>query len=77
MAKAADGLLGFLSEVDNFFLEKALDAAQGAVDILDFPMVEGFSHNAGEAGIEGGIQTAVLGYKQISREFFGHEGGIG
>jgi hypothetical protein len=44
-------------------LQNALDAAQGTVDVLDFAVVEGLGHHAGEAGVKGGIQTAVLGNK--------------
>ena len=69
VAESAEGLLGFGGEVDELFVEDALDTIETTVDLDDFVlMLEGFRDHPGEAGVDDGGRTAALRDEKVANE---------
>ncbi len=69
MAQGADLLLGLGRQIDQLLLEQAEHAVQGAVDLLDAAVIQGFSDDAGHTGVDDGGGTAGLAHQDVAYEF--------
>ena len=60
---------GFAAEVDQVLVEDALDAVEGAVDLLDFLVLLGFEDRADEALVDDDGRPAALRDQHVAFDF--------
>ena len=69
VTEGAESLLGLGGEVDELFVQNALDTIEATIDFDDFVlMLERFRDHPGEASVDDGGRTAALRDEKIANE---------